>query len=178
MTFQFSSENQHWVAVVSYLSGGWYHIRLHFESCLRICGSTNGAGCNQFWPGLGWKVLLLGPHVPGRWAALPPVTQLPSVTSRDNSQCDNRLCVCRAQTIGIMIFDPLSFVSSSSSVQSQLSQKPLNAIFQLHIKSLINIWLCWLWSQWPLTSYYIIAVHQFFSDVYNLSWAPCELGWA
>ena len=120
------------------VSGGWYHIRLHFESCLRICGSINGAGCNQFWPGLGWKVLLLGPHVPGRWAALPPVTQLPSVTSRDNSQCDNRLCVCRAQTIGIMIFDPLSFVSSSSSVQSQLSQKPLNAIFQLHIKSLIN----------------------------------------
>lgn len=80
------------------VSGGWYHIRLHFESCLRICGSINGAGCNQFWPGLGWKVLLLGPHVPGRWAALPPVTQLPSVTSRDNSQCDNRLCVCRAQT--------------------------------------------------------------------------------
>ena len=108
------------------------------------------------------------------WAALSPVTQLPSVTSRDNSQCDNRLCVCRAQTIGIMIFDPLSFVSSSSSVQSQLSQKPLNAIFQLHIKILINILNVDYYHDCLLLL--IIAVHQFFSDVYNRSWAPCELG--
>ena len=61
-----------------------------------------------------------------------------------------------------------------SSVQSQLSQKPLNAIFQLHIKILINILNVDCDHDGLLLL--IIAVHQFFSDVYNLRWAPCELG--